>query len=103
MSEPQLDALFREALSSIARLMRADAVSLLLANDEGTELIGRAAFGLSREVDLTVSIPAGAGVSEGCFRQANPLRRRPARDGGRERGAPLERPALLCRRGTLRR
>jgi len=72
VSEPQLDELLREALASIARLLRSDAVSLLLANDEGTELISRAAFGLTREVDLSVSIPAGAGVSGGVLATGQP-------------------------------
>jgi len=63
MSEPELDELLREALAAISRLLDADAVSLLLANDDGTELVGRAAYGLDREVDLDVSVPAGAGLS----------------------------------------
>ncbi|MGH8997116.1 MAG: GAF domain-containing protein, partial [Acidimicrobiales bacterium] len=63
LSEPQLDRLLHEALESIAKVLSADAVSLLLANDESTELVGRATFGLKREVDLTVSIPSGEGVS----------------------------------------
>lgn len=63
MSQPQLDRLLREALASIARILDADAASLLLANDEGTELVGRVAYGLAKEVDLDVMVPAGAGAS----------------------------------------
>jgi len=63
LSEPHLDLLLAEALEAIAGMLGADAASLLLANEDGTELIGRAAFGLDKEVDLSVSIPAGAGVS----------------------------------------
>ena len=63
LSEPSLDSLLREALEAIGRLLDADAVSLLLANEDATELVSRAAFGLALEVDLSVSIPAGAGLS----------------------------------------
>ncbi len=63
ISEPELDRLLRDALSAVARLLGADAVSLLLANEEGTELVSRAAYGLEREVELGLSIPSGAGVS----------------------------------------
>src|SRR5579872_3151631 len=63
MSQPQLDRLLREALASISRILDADAASLLLANDEGTELVGRVAYGLPQEVDLEVTVPAGAGAS----------------------------------------
>jgi GAF domain-containing protein len=63
MSQPQLDRLLRDALASIARILDADAASLLFANDEGTELVGRVAYGLPQEVDLEVTVPAGAGAS----------------------------------------
>ena len=63
LSEPHLDLLLREALEAIARILSADAVSLLLANEEGTALVSRAAFGLDREVDLSLSISAGAGAA----------------------------------------
>ena len=63
LSEPHLDLLLREALEAIARMLNADAVSLLLANEEGSELVSRAAFGLDREVELSISIPNGAGLS----------------------------------------
>ena len=63
LSEPSLDLLLKEALKAIARLLGADAASLLLANEDGSALVSRAAFGLVRELDTSVSIPAGAGVS----------------------------------------
>lgn len=63
LSQPELDRLLRQALVSIARILKADAASLLLANDEGTALIARAAYGLPREIDLEVSVPAGHGAS----------------------------------------
>ena len=63
LSEPGLDLLLKEALEAIARLLGADAASLLLANEDGSALVSRAAFGLVREVDVSLSIPAGAGVS----------------------------------------
>jgi GAF domain-containing protein len=72
VSEVQLDTLLKEALAAIARLLRADAASLLLANEEGTALISRAAYGLAREVDLSVSIPSGAGVSGPVLATAEP-------------------------------
>ncbi len=63
ISTPALDELLRDALGAVARLLDADAVSLLLANEDGTALISRAAYGLELEVDLEVSIPRGAGAS----------------------------------------
>lgn len=63
ISTPELDELLREALAAMAHLLDADAVSLLLADEDGTQLISRAAYGLEIEVDLGVSIPSGAGAS----------------------------------------
>ena len=53
-------------------VLNADAVSLLLANDEGTELVGPVAFGLPQEVDLTVSIRAAKGRRARCWQRASP-------------------------------
>lgn len=63
LSEPSLDILLREALEAIARTLKADAVSLLLADDDSSELIARGAFGLDREIDRSLSIPSGAGLA----------------------------------------
>jgi hypothetical protein len=51
LTQPLLDLLLRDALEAISRIMRADAVSLLIANPESSALISRAAFGLGREVE----------------------------------------------------
>lgn len=63
LSEVHLDLLLKSALEAIANLLGADAASLLLANESGTALIARAAYGLTKEVDLDLAIPAGEGAS----------------------------------------
>jgi GAF domain-containing protein len=73
LTQPLLDLLLRDALEAISRIVRADAVSLLLANPEGSALVSRAAFGLGREVELSLSIPAGSGVSGSILATGEPL------------------------------
>ena len=63
LTDLSLSELLRAGLNAIASALEADAVSILIANDEGTELIGHAAIGLTREVELDVQIPIGAGPS----------------------------------------
>lgn len=72
LTQPLLDLLLRDALEAISRIVRADAVSLLLANPEGSALVSRAAFGLGREVELSLSIPAGSGISGSILTTGEP-------------------------------
>jgi GAF domain-containing protein len=73
LTQPLLDLLLRDALEAISRIVRADAVSLLLTNPEGSVLVSRAAFGLGREVDLSLAIPVGSGVSGSILATGEPL------------------------------
>jgi GAF domain-containing protein len=58
-----LDGLFRTALATMRRATGADAVSVLLANDAGDELVARAASGLTEETTLDLGIGAGQGMA----------------------------------------
>jgi GAF domain-containing protein len=58
-----LDGLFRTFLATIKNALNADAVSVLVANPEGTELVARASNGLSEEVTLGLGIRSGEGMS----------------------------------------
>lgn len=73
ITEPTLDVLLRNALEAIKKTLEADAVSLLLANDDGNMLVARAATGLGRDVELGLGIPAGAGVSGRVLASGEPL------------------------------
>ncbi len=58
-----LDGLFRTALVTMKRAMGADAVSVLLANDAGDELVARASTGLSEETTFDLGIRPGQGMA----------------------------------------
>ncbi len=58
-----LDGLFRTALVTMRRAMGADAVSVLLANDAGDELVARASSGLSEETTFDLGIRPGQGLA----------------------------------------
>lgn len=63
MSVRELDQLLVEVLATVASSLNADAASLLVTDDAGTTLIGRAAYGWGAEVLRPVHIPIGAGAS----------------------------------------
>jgi PAS domain S-box-containing protein len=73
LSQPALDAMLRAALEAIAHMLHADAASLLLTNDDGSELVARAAAGLGMEVELGLGIPAGSGVAGRVLSSGEPL------------------------------
>jgi GAF domain-containing protein len=73
LSQPGLDVMLRAALVAIAGMLDADAASLLLANDDGSELTARAATGLGIDLELGLSIPAGAGLSGRVLASGEPL------------------------------
>lgn len=68
-----LDEVIRDALSAIAASLHVDAAGVLLASEDGSELIARAASGLVQEVDLGVRIPAGRGFAGRILASAEPL------------------------------
>lgn len=68
-----LDDLFREALASIRQALRADTISMLLADEDGTELVARASLGLEDEVHGDVRIRAGQGMAGRVLATRRPL------------------------------
>lgn len=68
-----LDALFRDSLRAISRLLGVGTVAILLANETGDELVARAAIGLSEELTLGIGIRAGEGMSGTVLASRRPL------------------------------
>ncbi len=68
-----LDAVIRDALSEVARCLGVDAAAVLLASDDGSELVSRAAVGLTQEVEIGVHIPAGEGFAGRILASGQPL------------------------------
>ncbi len=68
-----LDALFRSSFATMKAALDADAVSVLVANEAGNELIARASNGLSEEVTLRLGIRAGEGMSGRVIATRKPL------------------------------
>src|SRR5580658_584301 len=67
-----LAALLEGALQAIAGVLEADTVRLLLGDDEGTELFGRAAWGLDTDAGPATSLPAGSGLPGTVLRSDEP-------------------------------
>jgi serine phosphatase RsbU (regulator of sigma subunit) len=63
LSEMSLDPLLAELLTRIEDILGVDTVAILLLDDEGNELIARAAKGLEAEVEQGVRIPIGKGFA----------------------------------------
>lgn len=63
VTRESLDNVLRDALLAMRRRLRADAMAILLADDDGGELVARAASGLSEEVNLALGIRAGQGIT----------------------------------------
>ncbi len=70
---PSLDAVLRNALSTIGRLLSVHSVAILLANEAGDELVVRAAIGLSEELSVSLGIRAGEGMAGKVLKARRPL------------------------------
>jgi PAS domain S-box-containing protein len=73
LSDTVLDEVLFDVLSPLAEALGADAISLLVADEEGSALISRAAFGWKAELEEQVVIPAGRGVSGRVMSSRRPL------------------------------
>jgi anti-sigma regulatory factor (Ser/Thr protein kinase)/putative methionine-R-sulfoxide reductase with GAF domain len=63
LSELALEPLLDELLARAKDILRVDTVAILLLDDNGRELVARAAKGLEEEVERGVRIPVGAGFA----------------------------------------
>lgn len=72
-SPQTVDAVLRDSLDTMARLLSVQAVAVLVANDTGDELVARAAIGLSEEVTLGLGIRAGEGMAGRVLASRTPL------------------------------
>jgi GAF domain-containing protein len=68
-----LDSALRDALATMRRLLRVDAVAVLLAGDAGDELIVRASSGLIQELSVGIGVRAGEGIAGRVLAGAAPL------------------------------
>lgn len=73
VSTHTLDAVLRNALATMARLMAVDTVSILLANEAGDELAFRASVGLPEELTIGIGIRAGQGMAGRVLASGRPL------------------------------
>ncbi len=73
VSAQSLDGVLRDALKTMARLLAVDTVSILLANDDGSELAFRASSGLAEELTLGIGIRAGRGMAGKVLATGKPL------------------------------
>ncbi len=72
-TERALDGLLRDSLATMKSALNADAVSVLVANEAGDELVARASNGLSEEVTLGLGIRIGEGMSGRVMQARKPL------------------------------
>jgi anti-sigma regulatory factor (Ser/Thr protein kinase)/putative methionine-R-sulfoxide reductase with GAF domain len=63
LAELALEPLLDELLARAKDILRVDTVAILLLDDNGRELVARAAKGLEEEVERGVRIPVGAGFA----------------------------------------
>jgi anti-sigma regulatory factor (Ser/Thr protein kinase)/putative methionine-R-sulfoxide reductase with GAF domain len=63
LSELGLDALLLELLDRTKEALRVDTAAILMLDEEGNELVARAARGLEEEVERGVRIPLGGGFA----------------------------------------
>jgi GAF domain-containing protein len=68
-----LQAVITDALREVADSLGVDAAAVLLASDDGSELIARFAVGLIQEVEIGVHIPAGEGFAGRILASGEPL------------------------------
>lgn len=70
---PSLETVIRDSLAVVAESLGVDSASVLIASDDRTHLIARAAVGLAREVDIGVNIPRGVGFAGRILETRRPL------------------------------
>lgn len=68
-----LDSLLRDSLSTMAQVLSVSSVAVLLANEEGDELVLRTAVGLEEELTPHLGIRAGQGMSGTVLATRQPL------------------------------
>jgi GAF domain-containing protein len=73
VSARTLDALLRDSLATMSRILSVNTVAILLANDTGDELVARAAIGLSEELTIGIGIRAGQGMAGRVLASRQPL------------------------------
>ena len=69
----ELDELLGVLLPRIRDILKTDTCAVLLLNDEGTELLARAALGIEEEVEQGVRIPVGRGFAGRVAATAQPV------------------------------
>ena len=70
---PSLDAVLRDALSTIGRILSVNSVAILLADEAGEELVARAAIGLREEMSVGIGIRTGEGMAGQVLKTREPL------------------------------
>lgn len=73
VSPQSLDSLLRASLRAMSQLLGVDTVAVLLANEQGDELVARAAIGLSEELTLGLGIRTGEGMAGRVLASRRPL------------------------------
>lgn len=68
-----LDSVVRDAMIAMRRVVDADAVALLLADEEEHELVARAAVGLKEEISIGPGIRSGQGMAGRVMATRKPL------------------------------
>jgi signal transduction histidine kinase len=69
----ELDELLGVLLSRIRDILHTDTCAVLLLNDDGSELVARAALGIEEEVEQGVRIPVGKGFAGRVAATAQPV------------------------------
>ena len=69
----ELDELLGVLLPRIREILHTDTSAVLLVNDDGTELVARAALGIEEEVEQGVRIPVGRGFAGRVAATAEPV------------------------------
>ncbi len=72
-TDQALEDLFRSSLATVKEALDADAVSVLVANESGDELVARASSGLSEEQTLNLAIHRGEGMAGQVLETRSPL------------------------------
>jgi serine/threonine-protein kinase RsbW len=72
-TERSLDALFRDAIEGMSRALEVDTVAILLADEDGTELVSRAATGLTERVSIGTGVRSGEGMTGWVLENRRPL------------------------------
>src|SRR5438552_11001246 len=73
LSHLTVDDLLDELLIRVRDALRSDTAAILLLNDQGTELVARAAKGVEEEVELGVRIPVGRGFAGKIAAELRPV------------------------------